>query len=311
MKLPGALNEGDTIGVVSPSSAITGKGREQLRKGIINLRKMGFEVVLGRNALRKQDGSAGPPEGRASDINDMFSDRQVKAVICSQGGYTANTCLPFLDFKAIGKNPKIFSGISDITVLLNAIHSRTGMPTFHGSDVMWGFGKPAQYETDSFISVLMQSETGRVKKNSKWHVIRPGLAEGALVGGNLNCLLKLAGTEFQPDYRNKILFLEAFDVNPDSCSYMVAQLKQTGAFENVRGVLIGYIWGLQASAKRRRGTQLERIVEKATGEFDFPIVKCDDFGHNCPNMTMPIGAKARLHAAGPDTGLELTEKCVA
>ena len=306
------LHAGDTIGIVSPSAAVTARVKPQLKEGIRFLHRSGFKTVLGKNHLKVQDGSAGTPEERAEDINLMFEDNEIAGIICSQGGDTSNTCLPYLDFNSIRKNPKIFMGISDITVLLNAFHAKTRLVTFHGNDVMWGFGrKPTKYDMDEFENRLVKGEIGRVKKNSAWKSIRPGSAEGRLVGGNLRCLLKLAGTRYQPDFRNSILFLESFVVNPDECSFMLSHLQQLGAFEKLKGVLIGYIWGLQASRKRRQLTQMEDIVKRVTGEYDFPIVKCDDFGHNCPNTTLPIGTRVRLTADGANSQLEILEKCVA
>jgi muramoyltetrapeptide carboxypeptidase len=88
------------------------------------LRRMGFKVVLGENALNVDDYSAGTPEERAEDIDSMFGDKEIKAIFCSTGGSTANSCMPLLDWQAIRRNPKIFLGMSDITVLLNAIYCR-------------------------------------------------------------------------------------------------------------------------------------------------------------------------------------------
>lgn len=310
--IPKRLQEGDLIGVVSPSNAVTKELRPQLKEGVDYLRKHGFRVRLGENALKREDRSAGTPEQRADDINSMFSDDEVSAIICSLGGGTANTCLPLIDYPTLRKNPKIFLGISDITVLLNAFHAKTGLVTFHGNDVAFGFGrKPTRYDVEEFEDRLIRGKIGKVNKNSKWRAIRSGSGEGKLLGGNIHSLLKLAGTPYQPDFRNSILFLEAFQVDPDECKYQLSQLQQIGAFERLNGILIGYIWGLQSSAKRRRQTQMEDIIRKTMDGYDFPIVKCDDFGHNCPNTTLPVGARVRLEGQkGKEPELEITEECV-
>jgi muramoyltetrapeptide carboxypeptidase len=305
------LSKGDKIGIVSPSGAISKDRKPQLKNGIEYLRSLGFRVELAKNALKIEDSWAGTPEERAKDINSLFSNREVAGIICSQGGSTANSCLPFLDFSAIRKNPKIFMGISDITVLLNSFYSKSGLVTFHGNDVIWGFGKnPTKYDKDEFVHRLIQGKVGRLNKNSKWRSIRSGSGQGRLIGGNINCLLELAGTRFQPDFRDSIIFLEAYDVTSGDCNYMLSQLQQIGAFEKVKGVLIGYIWGLQASEKRRKQTQMEDLLKRMTSEYDFPIVKCNDFGHNCPNTVLPVGAKAKLDADGTEPELEILEHCV-
>jgi muramoyltetrapeptide carboxypeptidase len=131
------------------------------------------------------------------------------------------------------------------------------------------------------------------------------------VGGNIYSLLKLAGTPFAPTFRDSILFLEAFETTPDDCKCQLSQLQQIGAFERIKGVLIGYIWGLQASEKRRMQTQMEDTLKRMTSSYDFPIVKCDDFGHNCPNTTLPVGTRVKLDASeGREPELEILEKCV-
>ena len=309
--LPKKLKEGDLIGIVSPSAAITQDVLPQLKKGIEYLHSLGFRTVESKNLLKNMDGSAGTPEERAEDINSMFADHNVDAIICSQGGDTANSTLPYLEFKVIKENPKIFMGISDITVLLNAIHLKTGIVTFHGNDVIWGFGKkPAAYDKQELIDRLVSGKIGKMSKNSIWKTIRPGTAEGHTLGGNLKCILKLAGTEYQPDFRDSILFLEAFEITPEECSYMFHQLKQMGVFEQVKGIVVGYIWGLQKSAKVRNKSQMEDVLERITVDYDFPIVKCNDFGHKHSNTTMPLGVRVRLNASDSVPEFEILENCV-
>lgn len=310
--IPKKLKTGDLIGIVSPSAAITPDVLPQLRKGREYLHSLGFRTEVGKNHLKELDGSAGTPEERAEDINSMFADHNIDAIICSQGGDTANSTLPYLDFNLIKHNPKIFMGISDITVLLNAIYSKTGLVTFHGNDVMWGFGKkPTAYDKQELIDRLVTGKIGEISKNSKWKTIRPGTAEGHLAGGNLRCILKLAGTDYQPDFQDSILFLEAFEITPEECSYMFHQLKQMGVFEQVNGIVVGYIWGLQKSAKVRKKSQMEDVLKRTTADYDFPIVKCNDFGHNRSNTTLPLGVRAGLSGSDPHPKLEILENCVA
>ncbi len=309
--VPNKLKKGDVIGIVSPSAAVTPAAAIQLKKGREVLHNLGFTTVLSKNCLNEQDGSAGTPEDRADDINSMFGDSKVNAIICSQGGDTANSTLPYLDYNLIKENPKIFMGISDITVLLNTIQSKTGLVTFHGNDPIWGFGvNPTPYDTREFVDRLVNGNIGKMAKNSRWRSIREGNAEGRLMGGNLKCILKLAGTPYQPDFSNSILFLEAFEITQEETSYMLHQMKQMGIFDAIKGVLVGYVWGLQKNAGTRKKAQMEDILERTTSEFDFPIVKCNDFGHKHANTTIPLGVKARLNGTKKIPDLEILEKCV-
>ena len=116
---PKKIQKGDTIGVVSPSEPIENpETDEQFKSGIKFLESLGFKIKLWRFLSSKN------PEEKAQDINEMFNVKNIKVIIASQGGETANALLSFLDYESIKHNPKIFIGISDITVLLNAINKK-------------------------------------------------------------------------------------------------------------------------------------------------------------------------------------------
>jgi muramoyltetrapeptide carboxypeptidase len=134
--IPKRLSKGDAIGIVSPSTPVTQELAGQFLKAVEFLESLGFNVMVGEHVYSTSWGYAAAPQEKAEDINQMFADESIKAIICSQGGATANACLPYLNWNCIQENPKVFLGISDITVLLNAIHHKTGLITFHGNDVI-------------------------------------------------------------------------------------------------------------------------------------------------------------------------------
>ncbi|PKN85744.1 MAG: LD-carboxypeptidase [Chloroflexi bacterium HGW-Chloroflexi-8] len=293
--IPQRLNRGDAVGIVSPSSPVTEVLASQLRSAIELLSGLGLKVMVGEHTYASTWGYAAAPWEKAEDINRMFADDSIHAILSSQGGATANACLPYLDWDVIRAHPKIFTGMSDISVLLNAITSRTGLITFHGADVVWGLGRnPVEYVRNELVANLMEGRIGAIPPNSPRRMIRAGVAEGRLLGGNLNCLLKLAGTPYFPDFRGEILFVEAVNVDPERCDCLFQQLKQMGVFGQIRGVLVGFINGLQNDAGALM--QMEDVLLRVTEEFDFPILKCNDFGHNCANTILPVGARVRLDA---------------
>ena len=302
--IPKKLQIGDTVGIVSPSGAVSKELENQFNKGIDFLKNLGFKVKVGENALKNTLKYSATPQEKADDINSMFADKEVKAIICSQGGANSNSILPLLDFEIIKNNPKIFLGISDITVLLNAIYQKTGLVTFHGNDVIRGFGaEHTDYDEQEFVDRLVKGKIGEVKHNSEWKCIKEGIAEGVLIGGNLNCLNNLAGTEYQPDFEAKILLLETFDASnaPDDVEAELSRLKQMGVFEKIKGLWIGYY-------NHKSKIPYEEIVMNVVKDYDFPILKCDDFGHNTPNTTIPIGTKIKLDATNKQ--VVLLDKCV-
>jgi muramoyltetrapeptide carboxypeptidase len=301
------LNKGDKIGVVSPSNPVTDDVLAQFKNGVKFLEEQGFKVVMGEHVFSTTLGYAASPQEKAADLNRMFADAAIKAIICTQGGYTANACLPYLDWAVIRANPKIFLGISDITALLNALYVQTGLVTFHGNDVMWGFGRnPDPYDIQEFFKRLVEAEIGLVKSNRPRQTVRSGAAEGKLLGGNINCLLKLTGTPYWPDFTGSILFLEAVDVLPAACDHMLHQLKQVGVFDQARGVIIGYVDGLDN--KTEQTIKLETVLLNVTAGYNFPILKTNDFGHNCPNTTLPVGGQVRVDADKQE--VTILEPCV-
>jgi len=302
--IPERLRIGDTIGIVSPSNPVPSERIPEFEKGVNFLENEGFKVKLAKNVFANSLGYSASPQEKASDIHELFKDKQVKAIICSKGGENCNAVLSLVDFEIIKKNPKIFLGISDPTILLNAFFAKTELVTFHGNDLMYGFGRnPTEYAVKEFKERLVEGKIGFVNKNSEWICIKEGKAEGILVGGNVNCLNKIIGTGFEPDFKGKVLFLESYGEGRPSTKLdaELQQLKQRGVFEKIKGLWLGYY-------KPADNFKIEEIAKRIVGEYDFPILKCDDFGHNTPNTTIPIGVKARIDAN--EKTVEILEKCV-
>ena len=305
--IPAKLTPGDCIGVIAPSDPVPPEFEGRLSEGQAVLESMGFRVKYGAHIRSRSLGFTASPEEKASDLHEMFRDKEVKAVVCAQGGDTANAPLHLLDWDLIQANPKIFLGLSDITVLLNAIHHMTGLITFHGSDLLWSFGNDLpDYEREEFTRILVKGEIGEMPPNRERNTIRPGCAQGKFLGGNLRCLLKLAGTPYWPDFTNAIFFVEAYQITPEACHAAFAQLLQMGVFDQISGAVVGYIDGMQREPQPK--PHMEDILLHMTEAFDFPILKVNDFGHNCPNTILPVGAQASLDAGRQS--FEISAQCV-
>jgi muramoyltetrapeptide carboxypeptidase len=214
MKLlkPPKLNDGDTIGVIAPSYPVL-PFQERYLQGIENLKKFGFKVKEGKTVKLQHFGyMAGTDVQRAEDINSMFADKQVKAIICALGGQVAIRTLRHLDFGLIRVSPKIFSGMSDITTFHVAFLARTSLVGLHQTDVVFGFGadmysKEAKYEMDLFFKVTKNAEPlGRLPAFTSWEVWREGTAEGRLFGGNVPSLQALLSTPYFPKLNEDVIF---------------------------------------------------------------------------------------------------------
>lgn len=305
--IPRKLLVGDTIGVIAPSDPVLPENEDKIQAGFDYLVKMGFKVKAGSYLFSNTLGYAASPEEKAEDINQMFADPDVKAIICAQGGESANAPLTLIDYENIRKNPKIFLGLSDITVLLNAIYHQTGLVTFHGNDVLWGFGNNLdEFERREFVRTLIDGLIGPIPPNRARIGIRSGQSQGKLLGGNLGCLLKLAGTPYWPDFSAAILFLEAYEISPKACHSAFHQLHQMGVFDQITGAIVGYIYGMQH--RNMPHPHMEDILLDVTQDYQFPILKMNEFGHNCPNTILPVGGEVVLNA---DQGsLMITSPCV-
>ncbi|PID65295.1 MAG: hypothetical protein CR977_01405 [Gammaproteobacteria bacterium] len=305
--VPDRLSFGDTIGIVSPADAVTPELHGYFNRGVDYLEQLSFTVKLGKNALSNTLNYSATAQEKADDLHAMFADPDVKAIICSQGGANTNTLLPLLDFSLIKKHPKILLGLSDISVLLNTIYQQTGLVTFYGNTLIWGFGRnPTAYDKQEFIARLVDGATGSIAHNSEWQCVRGGVAEGILIGGNLNCLNKLAGTPYQTDFTDKILLLETYGEyhTPASVEGELSRLKQMGVFEQIKGLWLGYY------QHESRITYAE-IVMNTVKDYHFPIIQCDDFGHKTPTTVIPIGARVRLDASNQQVVILPTAKSLS
>jgi muramoyltetrapeptide carboxypeptidase len=293
--IPHRLIPGDTVGVVAPSDPVLPQQENNLQMGVQYLQDMGFQVKCGAHIHANTLGYAATPGEKADDINHMFADPKVKAIICAQGGDTANAPLNLINWEVVQRNPKIFLGLSDITVLLNAIYHRTRLITFHGNDILWGFGNNlVEYERSEFIRTLIDAEIGPIPPHGRRTTIRGGQGSGKLLGGNLHCLLKLAGTPYWPDFTGAILFLEAYEISASACHTAFLQLQHMGVFDQIHGAVVGYIYSMQHNNEPR--PHMEDVLLEVTRDNHFPILKMNDFGHVCPNTVLPVGGEVFLDA---------------
>ncbi|MBF0591983.1 MAG: hypothetical protein HQL02_07835, partial [Nitrospirae bacterium] len=186
-------------------------------------------------------------------------------------------------------------GLSDVTVFLNGIHHRTGLITYHGNNVRLGVqDKPSDYDKEELIDRLCRGKTGDIRAFRQRTTIRGGVGVGRLLGGNLRCLLKLLDTGFWPDFTDSILFIESYRITPESCLRYFEALRQRGVFEGVRGCLVGFNYSMQVTNPQMQ--QMETLLAEFTSNYDFPILKVEDFGHFCPNTVLPVGGVVELDA---------------
>lgn len=291
--VPNKLKIGDTIGVIAPSEPIVGEYNTYLNNSIKIFEDMGFKIKLSKNLYKNTYGYSATPEEKASDINDMFADKEVKAIISAVGGDNSFNCLGLIDYENIKKNPKIITGYSDATNYLEAIYTKTGLITYHHLEMIdLGRKTEKDFQLRQFKKVLIDGVLGEVDKNKQYKCLQKGVAQGVIVGGNVPSMVTLLNTEYFPDLTDKILFLEVFSRSTDFdlADRYLGVLKYHGVFDKIKGLWIGHYHG------DTKDTKIEDVFMRNLKGYDFPILKCDDFGHDCENVVIPIGAKVRLDA---------------
>lgn len=308
---PQKLQKGDTVTIVSPSGCVSDELKSQFDNGVKFLESLELKVKIGKNVLKRYYYSAGTAEERLSDIHEAFADKEVKAIIMSIGGDSANQLLDGLDFDLIRKNPKIFSGISDGTTLLNPIFSKTGLITYHGPDLIFTFSEPmSEIIKENIIKTWFEGNVGELKpnpnwkgldelnKNEKykgWQCVRKGKAKGKLIGGNITCLVNLENTAFEPDYKGAILFLESYMLNIAALDQAFTHFKQAEIFDKINGLILGHFYGSRMEDKNQdRGVR--DVILEVTKDYSFPILEIGELGHNVENYILPIGCQATIDA---------------
>lgn len=317
-----SLQSGDEIRIVAPSSAWNSERAKQYERAKKKLEALGFNVTYGKYVEPATHLDAVDVKLRAKDIHDAYQDSSVKAIMALNGGWLANSLLPYLDWDVIKANPKPFIGYSDITVLLNAIYAKTGNVGYLGPNLgTFGIKHEAGYTAESLCSVLCGNEDpitlapskkwGEGKKRKQynsqpWEIIQPGNAEGRLVGGNIATLYLLQGTEYYPVFKeNTILAVEDDD---EAGEYTTREfdrrlesiLQQPNARKYVKAIVIGRF----QSASKVSMEDIRQIIDSKNLK-NIPIVANIDFGHTQPLLTLPIGGRMSVSAINNIIGLTL------
>ena len=286
---PPKLNIGDTIGIVASSLPVLPSFKESYEKGKKVIQDLGFKIKEGKTIGQTRWWMAGTPQEVAQDINSMFADKGIKAIMAQDGGYSAISVLEFLDYELITNNPKPFIGFSDMTIYHLAILAKTAMVGFH-MDYLSSF--TGQF----FLKFLTSSKApGIIKPITDWEQWKKGKASGHLMGGLLERISVLSGTKYFPDLNllnGSILFWEEIGRDLTEIYQYLYQLKNMGIFDSINGMLIGKIKYLKPLRQEDVVTpQLKEMVLEILKDYKFPIMANMDFGHYTINIPMPIGIK--------------------
>ncbi|EHK2336320.1 LD-carboxypeptidase [Clostridium perfringens] len=278
------LNKGNKIGIISCSNGLSIKNKNIIDELKLNLKSLDIEMVEGDTLYAKEYNLfSGTGEEKARALEKLFLDKDIKMIFDISGGDLANEVLDFLDFNLIKENPKPFFGYSDLTVLLNAIYSQCHITTYN-YQLRNLIGKFKEEQMQNFKASFIEGKEDIFNLDYEW--INGSHLEGIVVGGNIRCLLKLAGTKYMPDFKDKILFLESFSGNSAKMVTYITQYKNLGVFNEIKGIILGEFTEME---RENLKPDIVEILKRVIGEINIPILKTRDLGHGADAKCIPIG----------------------
>ena len=282
------LKEKDTIALVACSNGLSKNKKDRLDELVKLLSNIGLNVKLSPYIYAKNNCFSGTAKERGEYLMELFKDKEVKAIFDISGGDIANGVLEYLDFDVIKSNSKLFFGYSDLSVLLNAIYAKTGVITYN-YQIRHLVGKYSEKMIKAFTNTIFYDGDDLFNANYEFHV--GNNIEGIVVGGNIRCLLKLAGTEYMPDFNNKVIFLEGLSGDVAKMTTFLTQLKNIGVFKNCRGILLGTFTEMEREGYT---PTIIELVKEIVNDGSIAIAKTSEIGHGEDSKSIAIGKEISL-----------------
>jgi muramoyltetrapeptide carboxypeptidase len=296
MLKPKFLEKGDKIGIVSPAGKIDEKPILGVKKF---LESRGYEVVLSEHVFKEWNQFAGTDDERAASFQKMLDDKEIKAIICSRGGYGSIRIIDKLNFSKFKKNPKWIVGYSDITVFHSYLTNKMNCPSIHAiMPKNYTNSMNAKNSMNSLINILRGDIPTYEMMNHE--LSRPGKAKGKLIGGNLSILQNLRATDIDMNYRGNILFIEDIGEYLYQIDRMMMNLKYSGVLDKISGLIVGNFTKIKDS-ETPFGMNVFEIIYEKIKDYKYPV--CFDFnaGHELPHLPLIMGSEVTLGIGNTST----------
>ena len=288
---PPQLLPGDTIGIVTLGSPLEAS---RINEGIATLKGLGFKVVVGESTYASTGFLAGTPESRAADLMKMFTNKDVRCILPTRGGVGVAGILPFLNFPIIKANPKIISGYSDITVLLNVLYEYADLVTFHSLLLLDFNNRTPTYNFNQFFGATSATTAPwEIKNPPEMPLISkvPGNVTGPVIGGNLTSFVDTLGTSFEINTEGKILLLEETHEPINTVFRYINHLKLAGKFNDCIGILMGEC----SNCDTAYGQSYNDLIDNVLVPLGKPLISNLASGHGPLKAAIPIGLKLTMN----------------
>lgn len=288
---PQILRAGDTIGIVTLGSPLAAK---TIHEGIETLENMGFRVVTGKHAYSIGGYVAATEQQRASDLMEMFMNPDVKAILPTRGGVGVAGIIPYLDYSLIAQNPKIVSGYSDITILLNVLYIWADLISFHSLLLADFKSTTPPYSYNQFFAATSTLTSSRKLENPpEFPLISKvaGNVTGAVVGGNLTSFVDNIGTPFEVDTKGKIVLIEEVYEPINKVYRYLNHLIMAGKLHECAGIIMGECTNCAAAYNK----SYDDLINEVIVPLNKPLMTNLASGHGRYKMAIPIGAQVNLN----------------
>jgi len=308
------------IGVFSPSSPASVSALSRYKRGKAFLGQRNINLIEGSLTGKSDIYRSGTPKERAEELNELLRNPNVHIIMSTIGGTNSNSMLPYIDYEAFQSNPKIVVGYSDATAILLALYAKTGITTFYGPALVPSFGEfeplvndtyrffenyffksqslpyeipMPSYWSDEPVNWLEKTVEKKLNKN-EWVTVQEGVAEGRLIGGNLNAMYGFIGTAYFPNIKDgDILLVEDCAKNTAIVEKNFAMLKLHGVFEKISGIILGKH---ECYDDLGTGRKPYEVLLEQLDSIDIPILAEVDICHTQPMHPIAIGKRVRLDA---------------
>lgn len=300
IKTPPYLKKGDTIGITCPAGYMAA---EKAQTCITVLQQWGYQVMVGKTlGSTSVNYFSASDEDRRDELQAMLDDKNINAILCGRGGYGVGRIIDQLDFTQFKKHPKWLIGFSDITVLHSHIYSNLNIASLHAP--MAAAFNDGEYNNE-FIQSLRKAIAGKraAYKIAPHAFNKTGTASGELVGGNLSLLAHLTGTNSDINTKNKILFIEDIGELIYSVDRMLYQLKRSGKFNKLAGLIVGGFTDMK-DTERPFGKTVYEVIQDIVAGYNFPVCYNFPVSHGKENYALKVGGSYKLKVTGKTVQLK-------